>query len=209
MTEDRSPPPQPEDCLRRPYPSSQKGGTLIAEAVWTLQEHERLLNGGGYRPPEGCPKCAQGLHVHDYRTRVLPEDPAGIVTVVRFLCSMCKATWQMLPAFLARHLRRSWARVEASVAGPQAQAAAPQTGIPRTTRRRWLSRLAASAALLVAALGTAERPELTVVAGAVGLEGTRRELVEEHTRMAAVPAGQHLTQVAALVHRLVPGLRLM
>jgi len=210
MTDDRSPPPQPEDCLRRPYPSSQKGGTLIVEGVSTLQQHERLLNGGGYRPPEGCPKCAQGLHVHDYRTRVLLEDPAGVVTVVRFLCSMCRATWQMLPAFVARHLRRSWPRVEAAVAAPQAQAAArPEPPIPRTTRRRWLSRLAASAALLVAALGTAERPELTAVAGAVGLEGTRRELVDEHTRMAAVPVGQQLTQVAALVHRLLPGVRLM
>lgn len=77
--------------------------------------------------------------------------------------------------------------------------------IPERTRRRWLTRLVASAALLVVTLSTAEMPVLTTVAGAVGLLGTRRDLVDVHTRICIVPAGQRLTQVAALLHRLAPG----
>lgn len=215
MTDHRSPPPQPEECLCRRYPSSQKGGTLIVEEVVTLERHEQMLRSGGYRPPEGCPKCVGELHVHDYRTRVLLADPAGIVTVVRFLCPSCRATWQMLPAFVARHLWRSWPTVEEAVETRSPALQPPQSApptkaqVPASTQRRWFRRLAASAALLVVAISTAERPALTTVAGVVGLDGTRGSLVHEHTRMAAVPAGQRLTQVAALVHRLAPGVRLM
>jgi hypothetical protein len=87
--------------------------------------------------------------------------------------------------------------------------APPSREIPERTLRRWLTRLVASAALLVVTLSTAETPILASVAGAVGLRGTRRELVDVHTRIRAVPAGQKLMQVAALLHRLAPGVRLM
>ena len=212
MTDHRSPrTAMPEECLCRRYSSSQKGGTLIVEEVVTLERHEQMLGSGGYRPQEGCPKCVGGLHVHDYRTRMLLGDPAGIVTVVRFLCSSCKATWQMLPAFVARHLWRSWPTVEKAVEPPTPRRSAPpaEAPIPPSTQRRWLRRLTASAALLVVTIATGESPALTAVAGAVGLDGTRRALVREHARTASVSAGQRLTQVAALVHRLAPGVRLM
>jgi hypothetical protein len=81
--------------------------------------------------------------------------------------------------------------------------------IPERTRRRWLTRLCASAALLVVTLSTAEMPVLAAVAGAVGLRGTRRNLVDTHTRICIVSVGQRLMQMAALVHRLAPGVRLM
>jgi hypothetical protein len=178
------------------------------DEVLTLERHEEMLRSGGYRPRDGCPKCVGDLHIHDYRTRALLADPAGIVSVVRFLCWSCKATWQMLPAFVARHLWRSWPTVEQAVEAPQPEST-PRAEIPASTRRRWLGRLVAGAALLVVTLSTGERPALTAVGGAVGLVGTRRALVGEHARIFAVPAGQRLLQVAALVHRLAPGVRLM
>jgi hypothetical protein len=142
-------------------------------------------------------------------------DPARLITVVRFLCYSCEATWQMLPAFVARHLPRSWQTVERAVSRPRpapitAEDSLPSVKmIPERTSRRWLTRLVASAALLVVTLSTAEMPVLTTVACAVGLGGTRRELVDVHTRICLVPAGQRLMQLAALLHRLAPGVRLM
>ena len=211
MTDHRSPPPQAAACLQARYPSSQKGGTLIDERVVDLETHERMLASGGYRP-EGCPTCGAGfLHVHDYRSRLLLADPACSVQVVRFLCPECGATWQVLPAFVARCLWRSWPVVEAGVEQPDSESAEATAKplVPPRTRRRWLDRLRSSAALLVVMLGTAEQPELSALAGAVGLEGTRAELVCEYTTQRHPPHGQRLAQVAALAHRLSPGVRLM
>ena len=210
MTDHRSPPPQAEACLQVRYPSSQKGGTLIDERVLDLTTHERVLASAGYRP-DGCPHCGSYLHVHDYRLRQLLADPACSLLVVRFLCPQCGATWQVLPAFLARCLWRSWRVVEAAVAQPQSEppAAAPEPVVPPRTRRRWLARLLSSAALLVVVLGTAEQPELAAVAGAVGLQGTRGELVTEYVARLGPARGERLAQVAALVHRLASGVRLM
>ena len=42
MSQARLPPPAPR-CLERPYPSSQKGGTLIAEDVGDLTAHQKRL----------------------------------------------------------------------------------------------------------------------------------------------------------------------
>jgi hypothetical protein len=87
--------------------------------------------------------------------------------------------------------------------------APPSPEIPERTLRRWLTRLVASAALLVVTLSTAEMPLLASVAGTVGLGGFRRDLVDVHARICVVPVGQRLLQLAALVHRLAPGVRLM
>jgi len=210
VTDHRSPPPQAEACLQVRYPSSQKGGTLIDERVVDLEVHERMLASGGYRPA-GCPTCGAFVHIHDYRSRLLLADPACAVQVVRFLCAECGATWQVLPAFVARCLWRSWRVVEAAVEQPEDEsvAAAAKPLVPPRTRRRWLDRLRSSAAPLVVILGTAEQPELTALAGAVGLEGTRSELVYQYVARRHPPRAERLARVAALVHRLAPGVRLM
>ena len=83
-----NPPPQYEFCLVRLRSSTQKGGTLIAEAVTDYASHERLIcDPDGYRPPF-CPRCGgRRLHVHDYRERVLRAEPGPPVTrTVRLLC---------------------------------------------------------------------------------------------------------------------------
>jgi hypothetical protein len=64
MSQDRLPPPEQEACLVRLRPSSQKGGTIVAEDVTDLATHDRrLCEPDGYRP-RFCPSCGEKtLHV--------------------------------------------------------------------------------------------------------------------------------------------------
>ena len=214
MSQERLPSPEPAICLVRPYSSSQKGGTVIAEDVMDRATHElRLRTPGGYRPP-WCGKCGHGmLHVHDYPERRLlaepldAERPATVVRIVRHLCVACGATWRTLPAFLARHLWRSWPVVEAvTVSAPPPWT---QPFVPERTRRRWAARLASKAAQLVQILATSAEAVLDTVASVVGLVASRSELVDTHAQRTAAPRGQKLSSLAALIHRMVPGVRLM
>ena len=119
------PPPPPPGCLIPRTTFKPKGGTIIAEAVVTLDAHmARLADPDGYRPSR-CLRCGYGvLHVHDYRERVLLGGGVlganGPVRVVRHSCANgeCGAVWQTVPAFVARHLWHGWAAVEASAMGP-------------------------------------------------------------------------------------------
>ncbi len=214
MSQDRLPPPAPPQCLVCPYPSSQKGGTLIAEEVTDRATHDRRLRSpDGYRP-RWCPHCGHGvLHVHDYPERKLfaepadPEHPAGAVRVIRHECVACGATWRTLPAFLARHLWRSWSVVEAVTVGAPPPADQPE--VPERTQRRWAARLRSAAALLVQLLATSAQATLEKVASAVGLLATRQELVIAHGVQTGAARGWRLATLAALVHRLGPGVRLM
>jgi hypothetical protein len=129
MSHSRLPPLDPEACLVRLRPSTQKGGTLIAEEVTDWATHDRRIgHPDGYRPAR-CPTCgARRLHVHDYRERQLRADPdTPVATIVRHACVACAAIWQVLPAFIARHLWRTWDVVAQTVTG----AARPATGLRR------------------------------------------------------------------------------
>ena len=134
MSRDRLPPPGEEACLVRLRPSSQKGGTIIAEEVRDRATHDRrICDPDGYRPAF-CPNCRERvLHVHDYRERILRAEPGEpVARVVRHQCVGCTGIWQILPMFIARHLWRSWAVVEhvLSGAGPR-PTASPAGGWPR------------------------------------------------------------------------------
>src|SRR5438309_1486666 len=112
MSQNRLPPPGPKECLVRPCPSSQKGGTLLAEEVTEPAVHQRrLCDPDGYRP-ERCPGCGHDvMHVQGYRERrVLGEDEQSVVRIVIHRCAElgCRATWRILPAFVARRLWRTW-----------------------------------------------------------------------------------------------------
>jgi hypothetical protein len=212
MSRERPPPPAPE-CLERPYPSSQKGGTLIAEDVRTLGAHEqRVCDPDGYRPAR-CPRCQHDhLHVHDYPVRVLRADEErSWIGIVRYACAGCSAIWRILPLLLARHLWRAWRVVERVVEPAPETAPLPirPPPVPARTRRRWRQRILAAALVLTQGLATSGRETLRTIAGAVGLEATHGELVAAHAAQAASAPGLRLAELAALVHRLVPGLRLM
>jgi len=212
MTDHRPPPPEPEDCLIHSRVSRYKGGTLIAEDVLDLATHgRRIVDPDGYRPAQ-CPRCGgQVLHVHDYPRRK-PRGEPGMppeITIVRHICAdpACEATWRILPAFLARHLWRVWPTVERTtgeVSPPLSTAP-----IPKRTERRWRARLASSAKQLVLLLATSGGALLEAIAKRVGLLSPRLTLVDVHAQMTAAPEGQRLADLAALVHRIERGLRLM
>jgi hypothetical protein len=198
----RPSPPQPARYLERPYASSQKGGTLIAEDVTDVMAHQRRLSDpDGYRP-SCCPRCGHGvLHVHDYRSRVLRADPEGAaIRVVRHRCTAaeCGARWLILPMLLVCRLWRRWVVVEAATV---ARKPATWPPVPARTRRRWRARLRTAGRVLTQALATCGASALEAVAGRLGLTATRLHVVRA--------LGLPLSAVAALLHRLVPGLRLM
>ena len=198
----RPSPPQPAKYLEQPYASTQKGGTLIAEDVTDLETHERrLCDPDGYRP-SCCPRCGHAvLHVHDYRPRVLRADPHRVVVkVVRHRCVAvdCGARWLILPLVLARHLWRRWAVVEATTRGRRPVDWPP---VPARTARRWRARLRLAGRRLTQVLAASGSAPLEAVAQRLGLTATRLDVI--------LALGLTLSSVAALMHRLAPGLRLM
>lgn len=211
MSRDRLPPPEPEACLLRPCPSSQKGGTLLAEEVTEVCAHQRrLCDPDGYRPKR-CPRCGhQVLHIHGYRERLVPgEDERRVVRIVIHRCAelACRATWRILPMFLARRLWRTWQTVEGEVLEEEAVPA--RAKVPGRTVRRWKARLGSSARQAVQVLATAGSALYAQVAQGVGLMGTRQELVQKLAEKQGTAVGSRLQAVAALLHRLCPGVRLI
>lgn len=188
---------------------------MIAEEVTELGEHERRLQMGAYRPSK-CARCGGAVHAHDRRSRLLLGDAAGSTEIARYRCARrkrCGAVWRVLPALLARHLWRGWSTVERAVLSENDAAGADAVPVPAATVKRWRKRLLSSAAALVAALATAyDVPELAAVMGEAGYDATRAELVAiygEHVPSVAAHAGGRLGNLAGLIHRLAPGVRLM
>lgn len=206
VSDHRSPPPAAEACLERPRPSSQKGGTLIAEEVTDLETHgRRICDPDSYRPAE-CPTCSHGsLHMHDRRSRLLLADPvAAPIWVAIYRCAGCGGTWRILPCLVARRLWRSWRVVEAwTIAGPS------QPRVPERTQRRWRQRLRSSASSLLQILASSGSAALQAIVTGVGIVVSRVELVTAYAAMSRSPPGLCLARLAALIHRIMPGVRLM
>jgi hypothetical protein len=201
-----SPAPQPEACLDRPYPSSQKGGTLIVEEILDLEAHERRLEDPDSYRPACCRRCGAKMHIHDLRPRCLRSHPALSTEVIRFRCvdrEHCGAVWQILPAFLARHLWRTWPTVEAAIDDPE------PSKVPERTRRRWKVRLASTGRKLIAVLTTAVDPMWSELVGVLGLDASRCDLVRGYRAHLRPRPGACLAELAGLIHRLSPGIRLM
>lgn len=208
MRQTSRPAPNPEDCLVFSSLSSPKGGTLIAEDVTDVDMHRRrLCDPDGYRPG-CCPRCGHlKLHVHDYRTRGRQRGAMEPLPVVRYQCVRCSATYLVLPQFVARHLWYSWPTVQAhTVQAPPSPRAPP---VPARTQRRWLARLLCAALLLVQVLATSGSQALESLAQQVGLWATRAELCQAYQETRKPPPSRCLSELAALVHRLCPCVRLM
>jgi hypothetical protein len=182
---------------------------LIAEDVTDRAEHRRrLCDPDGYRPGE-CPHCHhRGLHVHDHLDRTLVADGVEVsIGIVRYRCAACEAVWRILPAFVARHLWRSWDTLEAHTRSAPAPKTLPP--VPERTQRRWRARWRASAVALLHLFAASWAAPLVHTATTVGHDGTRGELVRTYAAVTGQAAGNPLAAVAGLVHRLMPGLRLM
>ncbi len=198
----RAAPPAAQTCLVSSDASrGRKGGTLIDEGVLDLAAHEsRVARPASYRPSECRCGCTR-LHLHDRRERRARGAGHAVVTVVVFLCAKCSATWRVLPAFLARCLWRPWAVVEAALGTIE------RATVPARTVQRWHSRLAQAALVATQAMATSGDPTLRAVAQGLGLDASRAALVEAYA--AAIGTTSLLAPLAALLHRLSPGLRLM
>jgi hypothetical protein len=215
MSRDRLPPPSHEACLVRVRPSSQKGGTIIAEDVSDRATHEhRICDPDGYRPAF-CPNCGDTtLHVHDYRERVLRAEPGEpVARVVRHACVGCAAIWQILPVFIARCLWRTWRVVEHTLTGAE-PAPAPQEPrrwppVPARTQRRWLARWRRPAQGLAQVLATSGEATWAALTTALAPAARCADLVAAYAHASVTRAGQPLAFVAALVYRLQPRVRLM
>lgn len=209
----RLPPPRAEICLETSRKSSCLGGTIIAEDVHDLAEHERrLLNPDLYRP-DACLKCGAHVHVHTRPERHPCGDGSlpAVIEVLQFRCASgaCGATWRVLPLFLARHVWYVWKAVEHAVMPSPAAAPMPRIGASTRTKARWQARLGSSSRMLVVLLALSGGVALENVAQRVGLVGTRGELVAAYAVEAATAAGERLSSLGALVHRLERGVRLM
>lgn len=215
MSHDRLPPPGHEACLVRRRPSSQKGGTILAEDVTDRATHDRrICDPDGYRPAF-CPNCGERtLHVHDYRERILRAEPGEpVARVVRHECVGCQAIWQILPAFIARHLWRTWNVVEHTLTGAEPPPATLPTRrwprVPERTRRRWQARWLRPAQCLAQVLATCGEAAWAALAAGLAPAARCADLVAAYAGARAAPTGQLLASVAALVYRLQPRVRLM
>lgn len=203
------PPPPAEECLTLSRKRKYKGGTLIAEGVRTLDEHRKRVADANLYRPERCPACEGcSLHVHDR----LERRPRGlmllaVLTVLRFICANpeCRATWRVLPAFLARHLWWGWEPI-AHATLPEVATPTQAPSPPARTRQRWMARLRSSARQLVVLLASRGTKAVQAVAERLGAGADRMRLVKAHALAFDVPG---LWQLAALVDRLERGIRLM
>jgi hypothetical protein len=211
MSADTLSPPPPAVCLTRSYASRKiKGGTVIAEDVLDLDTHkEKLADPDEYReciPPER--HCGAKVHALCFRERLLRsaevDEPPQITTVRMYRCPRrsCGAVFTVLPAFIARHLWRQWRTVEEVTEG--------RRGAPKLTQHRWLGRLKSSASQLVQlVLAKASSLVPSECLHALTKVTTRWSFLEA-VRSAALREHQHsLAAIAAWIHRLEPGIRLM
>ena len=215
MSQDRLPPPEGEACLVRLRPSSQKGGTIVAEDVTDLATHERrLYDPDGYRP-RFCPNCGEGrLHIHDYRERVLRAEPERpVARIVRHVCVGCAAIWQILPVFIARQLWRTWQVVEHELTGAKPLRGQGQEHrwppVPERTGRRWRARWLRPARFLKQVLAASGEALWVGLVRVLGSTATCADVVSAYAATTATAAGHRLEAVAALVFRLQPSVRLM
>lgn len=207
-------PPAADSCLVRPYRASsrmQKGGTAIAAEVVDLETHERRLDEGRYRP-ERCPSPACGgttLHAHGTRTRSLKGAlgalaPPLLVMVALFRCVGCSGVWRVLPGFIPRWLHYPWRLVHRVL---DAEASRSPTPVPARTRRRWVARAGQEGRVPRQVLATSGSPRLRGFVAALGLSPARAALVAAFAPVSA-PRGPW-ESLAALLHRLAPGIRLV
>ena len=213
MSQHRLPPPGPEACLVRLRPSTQKGGTLIAEDVTDRATHEgRVCDPDGYRPPF-CPSCGERrLHVHDYRERrLLAEPDTPVATIVRHECVACAAIWQILPAFIARHLWRTWRVVAHTLTAEPPATAEPRRWppVPTRTARRWRARWHRPAQVVGQILATSGETVWAALARLLRPDATCADLVTAYARVPVPLVGHSVAAVAALLYRLQPRVRLM
>jgi hypothetical protein len=132
------------------------------------------------------------------------------VEIVRYICAAdeCRATWRVLPAFVARHLWRRWSTVGRAITGARRLESDVVLPVAPRTLRRWNARLGSAARQLVLLLVQHDDDDVVRFARVAGFDGTRLELVQLLT--AGRVLGIHgLEDIAAAVDRIERGVRLI
>jgi hypothetical protein len=175
-----------------------RGGTVIDPRIKTLDDHTAALANPDLIRPRECAACrCPVLHVHDRRTRNLDGRGSATTEVLVFRCVRCRVVWRVLPAWLARHLWRTWEAVSEAL-----DEARSRSETPERTRQRWRERLRERAAMLVVVLGQLGPARAPAVA-ALELLASRGDVLEAFGGLA------RLAGLAALIDHLVPGVRVM
>jgi hypothetical protein len=84
-----------------------------------------------------------------------------------------------------------------------------QPRVPKRTVQRWQSRLRSSALALAQLFAATGDALFARIMSALDHQATREELVHAYANQAQWPPGVQLLALAALIHRLMPGIRLM
>ena len=197
--------PRTGACLDSAYPSSQQGGTVLANEITDLAGHELALATIEYYRPAHCGCCGHPRpHGHGRRIRDLRGYrglEVFLIEIRRYRCPRCKAVWTVLPGLVARGLWRAWDTFWRALT--EVLARARQMIVPERTRRRWRARLRSSGRKIVAVLTTSGASSLRQRAGAVGLDASRSEVIDAWGGLTALEA------LSGLVHRLQPGVRVV
>ena len=156
-------------------PGGQKGGTLIDGLVLDLAAHLAKMKDPASYCPKECRCGGECFHLHGRRERIargtLTSDGSfAVVPVLVFLCTRCRATWRVLPAFLARCLWRTWETVATTLSDERTPG---QAKVPERTRQRWRARLGQAASMAAQVLATSGATALRADAQKVGLEASR------------------------------------
>ena len=174
---------------------------MIAGDVWEREEHERrLVEPATYRPL--CPVCGRPMQGHGLRERRPVHEMR--LDIRRYRCRPCKAVVQVLPAFVARNLWRTWPTVEGSVVPGSRRSPVAVAG---RTLRRWRERAMLAAQVVLHVLSSLRTPVLDELVVGLGLDATRRALLAAFRPLAGMLGA--CAALTVLLGRVVPGLRVM
>lgn len=122
----------------------------------------------------------------------------------------CEAIWQVLPAFIARHLWRTWRVVAHTLTPDDGRPSSEQSQhwpkVSSRTARRWRARWQRPAHALGQIFAASGEVAWAVLAGRLRPDATCADLVAAY---AGGHAGPPVAAMAALIYRLQPKVRLM
>ncbi len=199
-------PPAADSCLNCPdCATAKRGGTEIRAEVGSIEEHDRWIDEGRYCPA-AC-RCGGSLQGHGTRTRTLAGAlgalgemvPALVILIAVFRCSECGGIWRVLPGFVPRWLHSPWSVVRDAVM-------ANTNRVPARTRRRWKARLGQDGRKPAQVLAASGARHLRALVATLKSSPSRGALASAFALLwpAAVFAS-----LAELLHRMLPGIRLM
>lgn len=195
--------PAADSCLERAdNATKKKGGTQIRPEVDNVEEHDRWMDQGLYNP-KTC-RCGKPVHAHGTRTRMLAGALGTIalpILIAVFRCSGCGGIWRVLPGFVPRWLHSSWKVVHDAIEGRAKKL------VPERTRRRWVARLRQDGSRPARVLVVSGASYLRELVAKLGPSPSRGKLLSAYAIIC--PAVVAVASLAELLHRMMPGIRLM